>query len=133
MDTTTHGHGAGGRMGEPEEPHGVTEPMPHHRVPYVLCFVLLVILTAVTVAVALYRFQNEVINLLVALLIASIKASLVALFFMHLKFEGKLIYLILIVPLCLCVLLICALIPDIAYALPFNNQAPMPGQPAGGH
>jgi hypothetical protein len=34
-------------------------------------------------------------------------------FFMHLKFEGKLIYLIFIVPLTLCVLVIVALIPDV--------------------
>ena len=34
-------------------------------------------------------------------------------FFMHLKFEGKLIYMIFVVPLGLCVLLIVALLPDI--------------------
>ena len=120
-------------MGEPEEPHGVTVPMPHHKVPYVACFLALIVLTVITVAVALYRFQSEVVNLLIALLIASIKASLVALFFMHLKFEGKLIYLILIVPLCLCVLLICALIPDIVYALPFDRMTEHPGHLPGQH
>ena len=39
--------------------------------------------------------------------------ALVAMFFMHLKFEGKLIYMMVIVPLILCVLIIFALIPDI--------------------
>ncbi|HZN68381.1 MAG TPA: cytochrome C oxidase subunit IV family protein [Tepidisphaeraceae bacterium] len=131
MDTT-HGPGPG-RMGEPEEPHGVSVPMPHHKVPYVACFLALIVLTVLTVAVALKRFDNEVVNLLIALLIASIKASLVALFFMHLKFEGKLIYLILIVPLCLCVLLICALIPDIVYAMPFDRMAEHPGHLPGQH
>ena len=58
-----------------------------------------------TLAVAMmFRFHNELINVLLALLIASIKGLCVAMFFMHLKFEGKLIYLIFIVPLILCVL-----------------------------
>jgi len=74
-----------------------------------------------------YRFDNEVVNLLLALLVASIKATLVAMFFMHLKFEGKLIYLILIVPLLLCILLVCALIPDIVHGTPFNPVTPLPG------
>jgi cytochrome c oxidase subunit 4 len=99
------------RMPEPEHAH--TEPMPHHEVPYVLVFFALVGLTIVTVAVALHRFEPELVNVLIALVIASIKGSLVALYFMHLKYEGKLIYLIFIVPLCLCVLLVMALIPDV--------------------
>ena len=101
------------RMIEPDEPHGTSVPMPHHHVNYLFIFFSLVILTIATVAVAFHRFENEVANLLLALLIATIKATMVAMFFMHLKFEGKLIYVIFIVPLLLCVLLICALIPDI--------------------
>jgi cytochrome c oxidase subunit 4 len=99
--------------GEPEEPHGVTVPTPHHSVNYYYIFFALVILTVVTVLVAFHRFQSEVVNLLLALLVASIKATLVAMFFMHLKFEGKLIYFIFIVPLLLCVLVIVSLIPDV--------------------
>src|SRR5437870_335838 len=94
----------------PEEPHGVSEPMPHHAVPYYLIFAVLVALTGVTVLVAFHRFEPELINVLLALLVALVKGSLVAFFFMHLKFEGKLIYLIFIVPLLLCVLIIFALI-----------------------
>jgi cytochrome c oxidase subunit 4 len=128
MDTT---HGLN-RMAEGhEEPHAVTEALPHHKVPYYGVFGLLVALTAVTVSVAFLDIHNEMAKVLLALTIAAIKASAVALFFMHLKFEGKLIYLILIVPLLLCVLLIVALIPDIVYALPFNRMAPLPG--ASGH
>ena len=105
--TAAHSH----RMPEPEHAH--TEPLPHHEVPYVLVFFALVVLTIVTVAVALHRFEPELVNVLIALAIASVKGSLVALYFMHLKYEGKLIYLIFIVPLCLCVLLVMALIPDV--------------------
>jgi cytochrome c oxidase subunit IV len=107
-ETTTHG-----RMPEPEEPHGVTVPTPHHAINYYYIFFALVILTIVTVLVAFHRFESEIVNLLLALLVASIKATLVAMFFMHLKFEGKLIYLIFFVPLVLCVLLTVALIPDV--------------------
>ena len=128
MDTT---HGAN-RIGDGhEEPHGHTEPMPHHSVPYFLIFGLLVVLTVITVAVAFIDIRSEIVKVLLALAIASVKASAVAFFFMHLKFEGKLIYLILIVPLLLCILLVVALIPDIVYGAPFNRMAPLPG--ASGH
>src|SRR5689334_12312864 len=99
----------------PDEPHGTTAPIPHHQLNYCPIFVALVVLTVVTVAVAFKRFESELVNVLLALLIASVKASLVAMYFMHLKFEGKLIYFIAIVPLVLCVILVCALIPDVAH------------------
>jgi cytochrome c oxidase subunit 4 len=60
---------------------------------------------------------------LLALAIATVKGSLVALFFMHLKFEGKLIYLIFLVPLALCILLVCALIPDVVMTDPASHSA----------
>jgi cytochrome c oxidase subunit 4 len=121
---------AAGRMSEPEEPHGVTEPTPHHHVNYYAIFAALVVLTIVTVAVAFVHIESELVKVLVALLIASVKASCVAFFFMHLKFEGKLIYLILIVPLLLCVLLVVALIPDIVYGAPFDRMTHLPGPQA---
>ena len=128
MDTT---HGTN-RIGDGhEEPHGHTEAMPHHHVPYFLIFGVLVVLTFITVAVAFIEIRSEIAKVLLALTIASIKASAVALFFMHLKFEGKLIYLILIVPLLLCILLVVALIPDVVYHTPFDRMTPLPG--ASGH
>src|SRR5215204_4466061 len=95
------------------EAHGHTEAMPHHKVNYFAIFGLLVVLTIVTVGVAFIDIKQEWIKVLLALTIASIKATFVALFFMHLKFEGKLIYFILLVPLSFTVVLVCALIPDI--------------------
>jgi cytochrome c oxidase subunit 4 len=97
----------------PEEPHDISRPTPHHEVPYYLIFAALVGLTIVTVLIAFIHFPTELINVGLALLVAIIKGSMVALFFMHLKFEGKLIFVIVTVPLILCVLIICALIPDI--------------------
>ena len=109
------------RMPEPE--HGHTEAAPHHEIPYGKVFVALVVLTVITVAVALHRFEVEAVNVLLALAVASVKGSLVALYFMHLKYEGKLIYLIFIVPLCFSVLLVCALIPDVVLTNPETSHS----------
>ena len=113
---------------EPDEPHGTTVPLQHHRIPHYLVFAALLVLTIVTVLayyVLLYmNVRSELVRVLIAIFIASIKASLVCLFFMHMKFEGKLIYMILIVPLVMCVILVCALIPDIQNGTVFN---PNPG------
>ena len=112
------------RMGEPEEAHGVTVPLPHHHVNYFLIFGCLIGLTVVTVAVAFIHFGAELITVGIALAIAIVKATLVARYFMHLKFEGKLIYLILFAPLVLCVILVVALIPDIGHgrSVGFNDM-----------
>ena len=108
--------------GGPEEAHGVTVPAPHHHVNYYAIFASLVVLTAVTVGVYFLHPTSELVKILLALLIASVKAILVAYFFMHLKFEGKLIYAIFIIPLFLCVLLVVALIPDVLRGPLFNNR-----------
>jgi cytochrome c oxidase subunit 4 len=114
----------------PDEPHGVSVAMPHHVVPYVKIFILLVILTVVTVAayflLMMAGVHNELVRVVVAITIAAVKASFVAMFFMHLKFEGKLIYLIAIIPLILTVLLVVALIPDIVHSRHFNELTPLP-------
>ena len=118
-----------GRMGDvhaSEAEHATTVPMPHHHVNYFMIFGVLVALTVVTVLAANVDL-GQVGNLLVALAIAGTKATFVAAYFMHLKFEGKLIYIILFVPLGLCVLLCVALIPDIVYGLVWDTLTPYPG------
>jgi len=62
-------------------------PQPYRHLLAVL--VGLLALTAVTVAVS--RVHLGALNVWVAILIASLKSSLVLLFFMHLKYEGRLI------------------------------------------
>ena len=123
MTTTPNAH-----VHESEEPHGHTAPMPHHKVNYLAIFGMLVVLTIVTVVVAFVHIERELIKVLVALTIASVKAAFVALYFMHLKFEGKLIYLILLLPVFLCLVLVISLIPDIVHGLAFDAQPPYPGQ-----
>src|SRR5258708_39993581 len=85
----------------PSEPRGHAQSSADHYVPYYLIFMVLVALTAITVMVSSLHYSSELVTVLLALLIASIKAICVARYFMHLKFEGKLIHAILFVPLML--------------------------------
>ena len=64
----------------------------HHHVhggPKIYAAVLggLLILTAITVAASYIHFGGGLANVIIAMLIASLKASLVALFFMHLRWD----------------------------------------------
>ncbi len=54
---------------------------------YAAVLAALLILTAITVAASGIHFQTEAFNVVIALGIATIKASLVALFFMHLRHD----------------------------------------------
>lgn len=58
---------------------------------YIAVFVALMALTVITVAVS-YLHLSVVPSIILALIIASIKASLVAAYFMHLISEKKVIY-----------------------------------------
>jgi cytochrome c oxidase subunit 4 len=65
--------------------------MSSHIVPprtYYLIFLVLVVCTAITVAVSFYDLGP--LNVLVALGIAILKATLVVLFFMHVKYSPRL-------------------------------------------
>jgi cytochrome c oxidase subunit 4 len=61
---------------------------------YLMIFAALAVLTTVTVAVS-YLDVNITQAIIIAVFIASIKASLVAMFFMHLLSEEKFIYAVL--------------------------------------
>lgn len=67
-------------------------------------FGALVVLTVITVAVSLHDMGS--MNIIVAMLVASVKALLVALFFMHLKYENPLTWLYAGFPIALLALLI---------------------------
>jgi len=96
-------------------PHGAAGPDTlYHPVNYLRIFYILVALTILTVVASLWHAPNELIKVVIAIAIATAKAFCVVRFFMHLKFEGKLIYGILIGPLTLAIVLTIALIPDIA-------------------
>ena len=64
---------------------------------YILVWVALLLLTFVTWRVSFVPLG--LMNVTVAMLIASLKASLVALFFMHLRYENKLVWAFALFPL----------------------------------
>lgn len=79
----------------------------HHTSIWLYVFVCLGLfaLTAITVYSAGIDLGGK-LNIILAMVIASIKASVVALFFMHLKFEDKLTWVYALYPLFLLFLLI---------------------------
>lgn len=76
----------------------------HHSPSYLLILGILLFLTVVTVAVAYVDMGN--FNIIVAMLVASVKALLVAVFFMHLKFEDGITRFFAIVPILLLAIMI---------------------------
>ncbi len=68
--------------------------MSQHVIPqkvYYLVFVTLILLTLVTVDVAFYNFGF--LNIYIAMGIATVKATIVALYFMHLRYNPRLTWL----------------------------------------
>lgn len=80
--------------------------------PYLKVFVALLVFTVLEYAYA--RFLPLSFTMLVAglMLMAVIKATLVGMYFMHLKFEGRWIYMILVPVSILAVVVVAGLIPD---------------------
>ncbi|GAB4237400.1 MAG: hypothetical protein Kow00109_11380 [Acidobacteriota bacterium] len=85
--------------------------MSQHTVPrhvYYLVFATLLLLTLITVEVSFYNLG--ILSFHVALLIASIKACLVVLYFMHVRYEDGLIRLVVLTGLAfLCIMLLFSL------------------------
>ena len=77
---------------------------------YITVWALLLLLTLVTLLMSYVRLG--VFNAVVALLIASVKASLVALFFMHLKDERELVWGFALFPLAFLMLIIFGTLAD---------------------
>ena len=89
----------------------------HHGPSYYTIFFALAVLTALTVGVSYVDFVKlgvgQVGGVVVAMAIASVKATLVLLFFMHVKTELSSIWVVIGFPLVLCVILFFALVPDV--------------------
>jgi len=104
-----------------------------HKEPnYMGVFYALTILTALEIGVTFLSISKLAIGImLVGMALA--KAILVAMYFMHLKFEKQTIGIIALTPLILCTLLIFALLPDLT-ATPHQSEVveAAEGQ-AGGH
>ena len=65
---------------------------------YVTIFLALMVGTTLTVIAAFYDFPGP-LNAVVALTIASIKATLVVLYFMHVRYSGRLLWLVIVAAL----------------------------------
>jgi cytochrome c oxidase subunit 4 len=80
---------------------------------YVFVWAALLILTFVTWRVSFIPLG--LMNVTVAMLIASLKASLVALFFMHLRYENRLVWAFALIPLGFLSLIIFGTLVDVLY------------------
>jgi len=81
-------------MSEHSHSHSPDEVSKHVKV-YITIFVALLVGTVVTVGLNYLHFDSMAVTIGIALLVATIKASLVACYFMHLISEKKMIYIIL--------------------------------------
>ena len=102
----------------------------HKQPNYIGVFWWLLALTILEVGAIFLPIARYLIAVLLVGMALS-KAALVAMYFMHLKFERRTMGLIAIVPLVLCVLLVFALLPDLS-ATPHRSTEP-PQAPASPH
>jgi len=77
---------------------------------YIIVWLALLVLTGVTWGVSYVNLGMG--NVAVALCIASVKAALVALFFMHLRYENRLVWAFAVVPLFFLALIIFGTLSD---------------------
>jgi len=78
---------------------------------YLLVWLALLVLTVVTWLVSYLHLG--MLNVTVAMLIASAKAALVALFFMHLRYESRLLWAFAVIPLGFLLLIIGGTLADV--------------------
>ena len=106
------------------------EQLAHEQRRYLQVFGWLAVLTAIEIAVIYLPLPKLAIGGMLVILAAT-KASLVALFYMHLSVEKRTLTWIALTPAILCVLLVFALLPDLGaitraltHAAPPTAQAP---------
>lgn len=79
---------------------------------YMNIFYWLAALTAIEIGVAIPEY-SIVLKAILLIGLACAKAALVAIYFMHLKFERKTLAIIVLTPFIICVFLVFALMPDL--------------------
>ena len=99
----------------------------HKHPNYMAIFWLLAILTIVEIGVVFLPF-GKMINGTLLCALAVGKAALVAMYFMHLKFETRTLGLIAVTPLVIATLLVFIILPD-SFAVA-HRSAPKAGAPA---
>jgi cytochrome c oxidase subunit 4 len=113
-----HSHSAGGHGGHAGGGHILPRGL------YAGILLTLLVLTIVTVAVS--RFDFGAWNLVVAMFVASIKATLVALFFMHLKYESPFTWIYAALPILFLLLLLGGVFIDNPYRTHVKDQPVVP-------
>ena len=85
----------------------------HSHPPYVLIWVVLLVLTLAEVAMSLYMTNVSKVVLAVGLIFMAVwKAVLVAMYYMHLRYEPARLWILAISPLPLAVILVLAVITE---------------------
>jgi len=100
----------------------MTTTSPHKQPNYIGVFWWLLALTILEVGVIFLPLARLLIGILLVGMAMS-KAALVAMYYMHLKFERRTLGLIAIIPLILCLLLVFSLVADLP-ATPHRTTAP---------
>ena len=100
----------------------------HKHPNYMTIFWWLAILTVVELAVIFMPLAKVTIGVLLCALALG-KAALVAMYFMHLRFEVRTMGLIAVIPLVIATLLIFLLLPD-GFAVAHKTQGGKPAAPA---
>lgn len=121
--TVTAGHGH-----DHDEPHVLPISV------YLGVFGTLMVLTAITVGVSFFDFGS--FNTVIALLVATTKASMVALYFMHLRYDNKFNLIVLLSGLLFLVIFLVPTLTDVTTRGdidPINNTGPNRTAPAGEH
>ena len=89
------------------------EPKPHAKhPPYVWIWGALALLTALEIGVAFLQDWSKTVIIVILLLLAVWKAALVALYYMHLRFEPNRVRILALAPLPLAVILVVAVITE---------------------
>jgi cytochrome c oxidase subunit 4 len=86
----------------------------HARPNYVAVWAWLLFLLIISLA-AVYLPFSQTITIAIIFVVAAVKAFLVVVNFMHLKFEERLVRLIAIVPVIFFIIMTMTLMPDIVY------------------
>ncbi len=86
----------------------------HAHPNYVLIWAWLLVLLFVSVF-AVYLPFSQTLTVTFIFIVAAVKAWMVAVYFMHLKFEESLVRYIAVIPVVLFLIMLVSLIPDIVY------------------
>jgi len=112
-----------------------TAPHPgrtHHHPNYLMIFWWLAILTVLEIGVIFTPMPKMTINVLLGVM-ALTKAILVAAYFMHLRFEVRILGLIAVTPLAIAILLIFVILPDSFAIIKQTEKKPAPAAAAPAH